>query len=258
MSASASLAAVIDLGFSLDASGSVGSSNFTLTKNGLSKALEIIPTSGDTQYRIAVTTFSTGVNTIVSPTIITDANIGAIKTAIESASYTRGWTNTALAIENLTSLFQNSLGGMNDTALLNLTTDGDPTASPGNGTGSNYAVHQAAAVNAAAVAYAGGVDGISFEAIGAGASTSKMLEIAQPKPSVLVTDLNNFPDATENGFVVPVSSFVEYEAAISAKIRKVVIDTGGDIDPIPLPAGMPLLLAGMGAFAWMRRRQHAA
>ena len=27
--------------------------------------------------------------------------------------------------------------------------------------------------------------------------------------------------------------------------------------PVPLPAGLPLLVAGLGAFGWMRRRQKA-
>ncbi|WP_411957431.1 glycerophosphodiester phosphodiesterase family protein [Paracoccus homiensis] len=31
-----------------------------------------------------------------------------------------------------------------------------------------------------------------------------------------------------------------------------------DLAPVPLPAGMPLLLAGLGGFAWLRRRKAAA
>ncbi|MEO0668389.1 MAG: choice-of-anchor L domain-containing protein [Pseudomonadota bacterium] len=36
--------------------------------------------------------------------------------------------------------------------------------------------------------------------------------------------------------------------------------TGGGIDPnpVPLPAGLPLMLLGLGAFGWMRRKQKAA
>lgn len=30
--------------------------------------------------------------------------------------------------------------------------------------------------------------------------------------------------------------------------------TGGPIDPVPVPAGLPLMLAGLGALAWMRRK----
>lgn len=47
-------AAVIDLGFVLDGSGSVSSSDFASAASALSAALSQIPTSGDNEYRVAV------------------------------------------------------------------------------------------------------------------------------------------------------------------------------------------------------------
>lgn len=38
---------------------------------------------------------------------------------------------------------------------------------------------------------------------------------------------------------------------------RVAVD-GYNLAPVPLPAGMPLLLAGLGGFAWLRRRKAAA
>ena len=67
---------MVDLGFSLDESSSVGSSNFDLTRDALSNALSRIPTSGDNTYRVAVTTFSSGTpTTVVAPTAVTPASI---------------------------------------------------------------------------------------------------------------------------------------------------------------------------------------
>lgn len=51
-----------------------------------------------------------------------------------------------------------------------------------------------------------------------------------------------------------VASFTDYESAITAKIGKIVVDTGGGgVSTVPLPAGFPLLLAGMGALGFLRR-----
>lgn len=40
-------------------------------------------------------------------------------------------------------------------------------------------------------------------------------------------------------------------------VNSTVVDpnTPDPMTPVPLPAGMPLILAGSGAFAWVRRRQ---
>ncbi len=252
MSATSAMAAVIDLGFSLDASGSVGSTNFNTTRTALAAALVSIPTTGANEYRIAVTTFSNGVTVVVPPTIVTPLNLAAIQADVAGAAYTGGITRTDLAINNLTSLFANTVAGASDTQIFNITTDGNPYGGPGN--------DQLNAEAAAAAARAAGVDGISFEAIGGNVNLNDMSRIAgigtsgDPNAGVIVNDLANIPNATDTGFVIAVTDFTAYQAAIDAKIQKVVID----IQDVPLPAGLPLLLVGMGAFGLMRRKQQAA
>ncbi|MEO3413665.1 vWA domain-containing protein [Roseovarius sp. CAU 1744] len=243
-------AAIIDLGFSLDTSGSIGTTNFNLTRDALATALDQIPTSGANQYRVAITKFSNASNTIVAPTIVTAANIAGIKATLQATTHLGGGTCTSCAITGLYNLFNND-GGLGATTLLNITTDGFPNS-------------QTNAEAAATTAVANGVDGISFEAVGSGITSASalanMAKIAKPDVGVVVNDINNIPNATTTGFVIKVVDFNDYEAAIKAKIGRVVDDTGGG-DPngvIPLPAGLPLLLTGFGAFGVMRLRKRKA
>ncbi|MEM9756155.1 MAG: VPLPA-CTERM sorting domain-containing protein, partial [Pseudomonadota bacterium] len=104
-----------------------------------------------------------------------------------------------------------------------------------------------------------GVDGLSYEAVGT-FNTSDLIATAFPTAPVLIDDANDLPDPTQQGFVFEVDSFADYEAAIASKIQTIVDNTGGggddpgDPEVIPLPAGLPLLLAGLGAFAVVRVR----
>jgi hypothetical protein len=255
--AAPSHAAVIDLGFVLDGSGSVTTSQYNQARTALASALAQIPTSGDNQYRLAVTSYGSGQVTIIPPTIVTAANIASLQAVVSNAAKAGGGTDTAGAITWITNLFASTAGGLGATTLINITTDGVPNS-------------QAAAENAALAAFNAGVDGISFEAVGTGVSSvsalANMARIAglgtsgDATTGVVVNDLSAIPNATTTGFVIPVSSFEGYQAAIAAKIGQIVIDTGGgptDPNVIPLPAGLPLLLVGLGALAVVRRRAAA-
>ncbi|WP_414896735.1 VWA domain-containing protein [Rhodovulum sp. YEN HP10] len=243
-------AAVIDLGFVLDGSGSVSSYDFDSATAALSAALSQIPTSGDNQYRVAVTSYGYSSYTVVPPTVVTAANIASIQSAVLTAYKDDGGTDTAGAITYITDLFLDE--GLGDTTLINTTTDGSPN--------SQYLTESAAlAANTA------GVDGISLEAVGSGVSSpyalSNMARIAglgtsgDADDGVIAADLGNLPNATETGFVIPVADFDAYGAAIEAKIGQVIDDTGGNTGVVPLPAAMPMLLAGLGVFGFVRRRQ---
>lgn len=254
----AASAAVIDLGFVLDGSGSVNTTNYESAAAALAVALGQIPTSGDNEYRIAVTSYGSGHQTIVEPTVVTAGNIASIQNAVTNASKAGGTTDTAGAITYMTNLFLNAtdgVTGLGATSLINITTDGAPNS-------------QSAAETAATNARLAGIDGISFEAVGSGVSSTSaqnaMARIAGLGTSgdalagVIVSDLDNIPNATETGFVIPVTGFDTYDAAIGAKIQRIVDDTGGGVGVVPLPAGMPLMLSVIGIFAFVRRKRAAA
>lgn len=255
----ATQAATIDLGFVLDGSGSVSTVDYNTARSALASALSQIPTSGPNEYRIAVTSYGSSQVTVLAPTVVTAGNIAALQAAVASATKAGGGTDTAGAISYITNLFVNA-GGLGDTSLINITTDGVPNS-------------QAATETAALTARTTGIDGISFEAVGSGVSSASalanMARIAGLGTAgvvtngVVVTDLTAIPNATTTGFVIPVSSFEAYSAAITAKIGRIVVDTGGGGTPtdpsvVPLPAGLPLMLGVIGAFALVRRRQMAA
>lgn len=250
--ASTANAAIINLGFALDESGSVGSSNFVLTRDALADALIAIPTSGDNQYRLAVTAFSSSSNhkQIIGPTIVTAANLAGLQAALKLESYSSGSTDTAGAIDFLVSLFTPF---SSDLTLFNITTDGSPNSQTG-------------AENSALAAYNAFVDGISFEAVGSGINNqtalARMARIAglgtagDATNGVVVANMASIPNAATTGFVIPVSDFAGYSAAINAKIVQIVQDTGGGSN-VPAPstiAVMSLALLAFGARKVKHRR----
>lgn len=246
--AAPAMAITVDLGFSIDGSGSIFGSDFVLQRDGLAAALSNIPTSGDVDYRIAVTQFAGGsATTIVEPTVVTAGNLATIQSTIVAEQQRRGGTPLATAINGLVDLFD-AAGGLNETALFNISTDGSPNS-------------QSASSAAAVAAFDAGVDGLSFEAVGPGANTTFLASIAGPNGGVIV-DLDNIPDPTQQGFVIEVDGFDEFGAAISAKVGEIVDSTGGGVptgpSPIPLPAGLPLLLTGLLGFFGLRTRQRLA
>ncbi|WP_299814441.1 VWA domain-containing protein [uncultured Jannaschia sp.] len=252
-------AAVIDLGFSLDRSSSVGSIDYNSARTALSQALGSIPTSGDNQYRIAVTSFAGGSTTIVAPTIVSDATLAGIQSDVANAPYSGGGTNIAGAISNLFGLFQSSADGLGATTLLNITTDGGSSVT--------------ASKSVATAARTAGLDGLSFEAVGPGPRLESLRQIAGlgtvgDEDNGVIVDLaagDTIPDATATGFVVSVSDFDAYAGAIGTKINQVVDDTGGEVDNptpgpsvVPLPAGLPLILTGLVALLGLGRFRRPA
>jgi hypothetical protein len=250
-------AASIDLGFALDESGSVSTSDFNLSKQGLANALGKIPTSGANQYRISVVAFNSTARTIISPTVVTAGNLASLQSTVSNVTKFSGGTDIAESIDLLRTNFVDA--GLGDESYLNVSTDGGSSVT--------------AIVTAAENAQAAGIDGLSFEAIGRGANTDRLLRACFGNNSYtdpgannvaagcsLVSNENNLPDATQEGFVLEVDDFLDFENAITAKVESIVRDTGGGgngTSVVPLPAAAWMLLAGVGALGFTGRRKKA-
>lgn len=245
-------AATIDLGFALDESGSVSGSDFNLSKQGLANALAKIPTAGTNQYRISVVAFNSTARTIIAPTIVTAGNLASLQSQVSGIGKLSGGTDIAEAIDLLRTNFVGA--GLGNESYLNVATDGES--------------NEAAIALAAANAQSAGIDGLSFEAIGSGADTDALLRACFGNNSYtdpgagnaaagcsLINDENNLPDATQEGFVLTVDNYLDFENAMTAKVEAIVDDTGGNTGVVPVPAAAWLLLSGLGAFGFASRRR---
>lgn len=256
--ASSAHAAVIDLGFAIDESGSVSglpsqtTTELGLIREGLARALDLIPSVGATgnpnTYTVTVVQFASSAQTLVSKTVIDDTTRAAIQNTLRTAPRIGGGTNIPGAVNALT----NAVCGSGtdtcsaDTTLFNVATDGqggDPNFGGAN--------------SANSIAQLAGVDGISYEVIGNFGSS--ITSFAFPGTPVYVTDAADLPNPTQTGFVFGVNSFLDFEDAIAGKVGRVVIDTGGGgTNVIPLPAAAWMLIAGVGALGFVGRRRQAA
>ena len=219
-------AAVIQLGFILDSSGSIGSSNWTIITSGLATAIQNnIPTSGPDQYEVTVVSFSTTAATIVSPTVITSGNVATVAGLVTAAPFQAQNTSYAAAFSlmqaDLTGSSNFSAGGL---SYVNFATDGVPNVG-GNGVTERNALTSA------------GIDNISIEGIGAGLDASFLqTSICYPLACETVFPPTNFP---AQGFYVGVANAQGYADAIGTKIAVV---TGQSSVPEPTT----LLLVGSG------------
>ncbi|PTR10624.1 putative secreted protein with PEP-CTERM sorting signal [Nitrosospira sp. Nsp5] len=234
---------ITQLGFILDASGSISTSNYNLMRSGLSSALAGLPVDGSVE--ISIVNYGSSVATVVSPTILTALSLGTIQAAITSHSKLGGGTDTAAAITSMTTLLTGSsvFSAADTKSLINLLTDGAPNS-------------QNDAEAASLAAAAAGIDALSIEAIGSGVSSqsalNNMLAMAFPTPATIlaVNQASNIPNPIGGSWVVPVSDFNSLAPVLAAKV---IASVTPPTNQVPEPS--VLALVAIGLLAGMSRRK---
>lgn len=233
--ASSADAASFQLGFILDRSGSIGSTNWSTIVTGLANAIDEIPVGSTDTYQVSVVTFATTASANIVRYDVTDlASRQSLQLQVQglAAAFTGGSTNMAAAFSTM----QTTLGDMSgfDGSYVNFATDGVP----------NDATAAIAARNNLITA---GVDNISIEGIGAGINTAFLQgQLCYPQPCDTATPFN-FPT---QGFYLGIDSVDDYETAMRAKIRVVTRQ---------VPEPMTVTLVGAGIMGLLvRRRRRAA
>ncbi|MFD3189867.1 VWA domain-containing protein [Sedimentitalea sp. HM32M-2] len=252
---SALSARTIDLGFIMDRSGSVGT-DFAAAMDALGDALaNNIPTSGSDTYRISVVSFASSASVVVGATTInsqTDLN-NVVNTVKAQNAVGSGATNYQAALDLLGAQF----GSLGDLSLINMMTDGQPNLP------SDPTTARAAAKASATTLQNAGWDSLSFESVcDATSCTTQNNFLASmgfgpgntPNDAALLpiyTSAAQIGDPATTPFVLDLPSFAAYNSVIDAKVAKIV-------NPIPVPAALPLLFAGLGVFAFVGRRRRQA
>jgi von Willebrand factor type A domain/PEP-CTERM motif len=225
-------AGVIQLGFILDRSGSVGSTDWGTIVTGLSSAVNsLLPTNSS--YEVSVVTFSTAATANIQNVLVDSAATRqTLANNIAALPYSGGNTNYAAAFSTMQTVFGQSNQSV-DFSYVNFATDGEPN------TGGNGVTERNALITA-------GVDNLSIEGIGISVSAANFLKnsICYPQSCDDVSPFN-FPT---QGFYVGVSNAAGYAAAIGNKIRVVT-------QQVPEPGTMLLLGASLLGFGFARRRK---
>ncbi|ODT38071.1 MAG: hypothetical protein ABS55_01620 [Lautropia sp. SCN 70-15] len=225
---------VVQLGFILDSSGSIGSGNWNVIRQGLSDAIDLIPVSGTTQYEVSVVTFGNTVSTPVANFLITDvASRDTLSNQVAGLTFLNGSaTNYAIAFSAMTTALSTTIANAS-ASYVNFATDG---AQNQGGTG----IPERNALIAA------GVDNISIEGIGSGVDAADLqTNFCYPGPCDTTVPYN-FP---AQGFYIGVANAAGYAGAIGNKVR---IVTG----QVPEPQMIALLGIGLlGLTPLMRRRR---
>lgn len=241
LSMSSHAAVVTQLGFLVDASGSIGTSNFNTMRAGYIAALNAMPTDGSVE--VTLVAFANSTTTVIAPTVLTAATLPGMVTSINNFAYVGGGTATDLGINAITAAMLGSSNfsfGLN--SIINLATDGVPNS-------------QSAAVNAALAARNRGIDAMTAEAIGNFNSAGLLNMVFSPLTTAgtvgggVLLPLNTAPTnpMTSQPWVLPVNNFADFGDALLAKVEAIT-------QPVPEPGALALVGLALACVALTRRR----
>jgi hypothetical protein len=233
LGAQSAQAGVIQLGFILDRSGSIGSADWATITTGLSNAINLLVPINST-YEISVVSFATGTTTVVDHVLIDSAATRtAVAALIAADPYSGGSTYMGDAFAAMQASLTSSTLTDIDFSYVNIATDGVPNGGQDTATAVGNII-------------AAGIDNISIEAIGSGVDSSFLQNTVCYPQSCDTTSPFAFPG---NGFYIYINDASEYADAIQQKIRVVT-------EQIPEPATLALMGFGLAGGAWLRRRRN--
>lgn len=239
---------VINLGFVMDGSGSVGDSNYNAAMLALANAIDsTIPFDDpDFEYVIGVSSFgSSSQLDVAATTIDSEATRTAVTDAIKAASRPTGFTCYQCGLDELRATF-GSIG--DEIGLINMMTDGDD--------------NRGDTAQGISDVKADGWDSLSFEAtLGFDGTNLTNLGFDQTDDAAVIETLATLGNPLTDSFVIELADFGQtYQDTLNKKLQNIVDDPtggGGGSTVIPVPASLPLLLGGLGLFGVLRRQRKA-
>lgn len=222
----------VQVAFLLDASGSIGGSNWNIIVNGLADAVEnslCMPQDGSVE--LTVVRFASSASTVVGPVVITSGNVATVASDIRDIAFTSGGTCISCAFNEVTDALQNSVYfSPSLQQAINLVTDGGPNSAPASETARDNCITTLQMTESQ--------DVICAEAIGSWVDVDWLRdEIVFPQPGCEWTGTS----PTCSGWVRQVTDAEEFAETVCEKLAAIIVEPPVcDFTATPLTGTAPL------------------